>query len=163
MCFHDPKLFDSPDADTLSSQDRRGTNEILTKVLTQISLFGTCILALEKCTIVGAMISIPTVLSITLIPTIPSFSQKGISWHLPYSADHAGHQAFEPLHSDPVTDDVLMASPICLLSKSHNPTLWDIQTGCNKMNEKWYDAMDVKLADFQAKDTMIEILRSEVL
>jgi hypothetical protein len=34
--------------------------------------------------------------------------------------------------------------------------------GHNEMNE-WYDAMDVELANLPARDTMIEILQSEVL
>jgi hypothetical protein len=82
--IHDPQLIDAPEADTLSSQDGRGANEILTELLTQIRFLGTRIIALEERAIVGATISAPTadtmtppitpeIISSTLIPpAVPS-------------------------------------------------------------------------------------------
>jgi hypothetical protein len=98
-------------------------------------------------------------------PRINDTFLHSVNWNLPYSADYACHQALELLHSDPVSNEVEWSHPFAFSAKAtslDNPTLRDIQKmGQDEMNE-WYNAMDIELAALQAKDTMVEILHSEV-
>jgi transposase InsO family protein len=88
-----------------------------------------------------------------------------LDWDTRFHGEYTGLQDINDLHTDPATGKVEWQHPFSMGVKASNadtPMLREIHKLSPAESNAWYDSMDVEIAALRAKNTMIEINRSDV-